>query len=294
MTTEQATRVVPAGWYQDPANTANVRWWNGITWTEHVEAKPADQQAAAAGALALEARAMERQHGITTAENDIIMSAATGDVPAGHPRTGTIAIVGATPYRSSRTGTVSSWLLGLTPAIALILAVVAAYVFFYVTPTPLVAAVGVVLYALGFLWAVGDARALAARGHKTASPLWALALPIVGPLLYLVNRRRRAPGSKPLIAFFVLLVLAAGIPLAGVATGSAATLTKALEVQQAVRADLVGTGAATSVTCPPLLESVAAGTVFTCDAVLPNGNTVHVWVSFDNEQGQFSWALANR
>ncbi|MEO5919936.1 MAG: DUF2510 domain-containing protein [Pseudolysinimonas sp.] len=290
---EQATRVVPAGWYQDPANAGNVRWWNGITWTDHVEAKPTGEQAAAASALALEARAMERQHGITTAENDIIMSAATGDVPSGHPRTGTIAIAGS-PHRMAPTGTASAWLLGLTPLIGLVLTVVAAYVFFYVTPTPLVAAVVVVLYALGFMLAVGDSRTLEARGHHTASPMWALALPVIGPLLYLVNRRLKAPGSKPLIAFLVLLVVAAGIPLAGVATGSAATMTKALEVQQAVRADLVGTGAATSVTCPPILESIAAGTVFTCDAVLPDGNTVHVWVSFDNEQGQFSWALANR
>lgn len=295
MTTEQATRVVPAGWYQDPANPANVRWWNGITWTDHVEAKPADQQAAAAGALALEggaaaeARAMERQHGITTAENDIIMSAATGEA---HPRTGGIAIVG--PHKEASTGTVSSWLLGVTPIIALVLTILGGYVFFYITPTPLVAAVAVVIYVLGFLWAVGDSRALATRGHKIASPLWTLALPVIGPLLYLVNRRRRAPGSSPLIAFLVLFVIAAGIPLAAVASGSAAVVTKALEVQQAVRADLVGTGAASSVTCPPILESVAAGTVFTCDAVTPDGNTVHVWVSFDNEQGQFSWALANR
>ncbi len=301
MTTEQATRVVPAGWYQDPANPANVRWWNGITWTDHVEPKPADQQAAAAGALALEARAMERQHGITTAENDIIMSAVSadpkhgtghGDSQSGQPRTGTIAIVG--PHSAVSTGTISSWLLGITPGLAFVFTLLAGYVFFYVTPTPLVAAVGVVVYALGFFWAVGDSRALATRGHKIASPLWSLALPVVGPLLYLINRRRRAPGSSPLIAFLVLLALVAGVPLVGVATGAAATVTRALDVQQAVRADLVGTGAATSVTCPPILESVSAGTVFTCDAVLPSGDTVHVWVSFDNEQGQFSWALANR
>lgn len=292
MTTDQATRVVPAGWYQDPANAANVRWWNGITWTDHVEVKPTGQQAASAGALALEARAMERQHGITTAENDIIMSAVQGDTQAGKPRTGTIAIVG--PQSAVSTGTISSWLLAVTPVIALLLTLIAGYVFFYVTPTPLVAAVAVVVYVLGFLWAVGDSRTLATRGHTIASPLWTLALPVIGPLLYLINRRRRAVGSSPLIAFLVLLAITAGIPLVGIATGGAAVVTKALEVQQAVRADLVGTGAATSVTCPPILESVAAGTVFTCDAVIPSGETVHVWVSFDNEQGQFSWALANR
>ncbi len=293
MTTEQATRVVPAGWYQDPANAANVRWWNGITWTDHVEAKPADQQAAAAGALALEARAMEREFGISTAENEIITRAATGGVPSGHPRTGTIAIVAA-GTRPVPTTTASSWLLAMSPVIAAVLAAVAAYVYFYVTPTPLVAAVAVVVYVLGFLWAVGDSRTLTARGHKAPSPLLALALPVAGPLAYLVVRRMKAPGSKPLIASLVMLALVAGVPLAGVATGASAVVTKPLEVQQAIRADLVGTGAATSMSCPPILESVASGTVFTCDAVLPTGETVHVWVSFDNEQGQFSWALANR
>ena len=274
MTTEQATRVVPAGWYQDPANAANVRWWNGITWTNHVEAKPTGQPAAAP---AVDTRAMEREFGISTAENEVITRAATR--AAG---------------RTIPTGTASSWLLAVTPLLAVVLAVVAAYVYFYVTPTPLVAAVAVVIYVLGFLWAVGDSRTLKARGHQAPSPLLALALPIVGPLLYLVVRRTKAPGSKPLIASLVLLVLAVGIPAAGFATGAASVIMKPLEVQQAVRADLVGTGAATSVSCPPILETVAAGTVFTCDAVLPSGETVHVWVSVDNEQGQFSWALANR
>ncbi len=283
MTTEQATRVVPAGWYQDPANPANVRWWNGITWTDHVEVKPTGQHAAAAGALALEARDMEREFGISTAENEIMTRAATGEAPASR--------AGA---RKVPTGTASSWLLAMTPVIALVLAIVAGYVYFYVTPTPLVAAVAIVVYVLGFLWAVGDSRTLKTRGHQAPSPLLALALPVVGPLLYLIVRRLKTPGSKPLIASLVMLALTAGIPLAGVASGGAAIVTKPLEVQQAVRADLVGTGAATSVSCPPILETVAAGTVFTCDAVLPSGETVHVWVSFDNEQGQFSWALANR
>jgi len=184
VTIEQATRVVPAGWYQDPANAANVRWWNGITWTDHVELKPTDQQAATAGTLALEARAMERQHGITTAENAIIMSAATGDVAVSHAGSGTLAI--SHPHRSASTSTVSSWLLGVTPIIALALTVLAGYVFFYVTPTPLVAAVAVVVYVLGFLWAVGDSRTLAARGHKVASPL--------------VTRLRQQPAHRPNIA----------------------------------------------------------------------------------------------
>ncbi len=41
--TDQAIRVVPAGWYEDPASRAHVRWWNGLAWTEHTALKPAEQ-----------------------------------------------------------------------------------------------------------------------------------------------------------------------------------------------------------------------------------------------------------
>jgi len=119
-------------------------------------------------------------------------------------------------------------------------------------------------------------------------------LPLVGPLLYLIVRRLRVSGTGPLVTFIGLLLLAVALPVGLAVTGSVPSATLALDVQSAVRADLVGTGAATSVSCPPLLESTAAGSVFTCDAVLPSGDTVHVWVSFDDDAGNFSWALANR
>ena len=38
--TDQATRVVAAGWYDDPQDPRMVRWWNGLGWTTHVEPKP--------------------------------------------------------------------------------------------------------------------------------------------------------------------------------------------------------------------------------------------------------------
>lgn len=38
--TDQATRVVAAGWYDDPQDPRMVRWWNGLGWTTHVELKP--------------------------------------------------------------------------------------------------------------------------------------------------------------------------------------------------------------------------------------------------------------
>lgn len=308
MTTEQTTRVIPAGWYQDPADEGKVRWWNGMTWTEHVEVKPSNQGAAVAGALAIEtgpsitpeereaeARELERQYALGSAGADGMTRRASLTLDHRGPDTGTIPIVGmGAPHKAAKTGTASAFLLAATPLFANLLIVIAGYVYFYVTPTPLVAAVAVVLFVIQFLWAVGDARALLNRGLKAPTPLLALALPVIGSLVYLIARRRKVDGSTPLMLFGALLILAVGLPAVLVFTGNAATFAKALEVQQAVRADLVDSGTATSVTCPPVLDSIETGSIFTCDATLTDGTTAHVWVSIDNEAGDFSWALANR
>jgi len=287
VTTQQTTRVVPAGWYQDPADDAKVRWWNGLTWTEHVEMKPTDQRAA-------EARELERQYGISTGESEIITRRASKTLDARGPATGTIPVQGvAAPTRPIRTGTTAAWLLSVTPVLTTVLTAIAGYVYFYVSPTPLVAVAAIVLVLMSFLWAVGDNRALENRG-LTGPPAILGIVPLVGPLLYLIARRGRISGSSPLIVWLVLFVVAILAPAALAVTGGAASLTKALEVQRAVHADLVGSGSAISVTCPPILESTATGTVFTCDATLPSGDIGHVWVSFDSDEGHFSWALANR
>jgi Protein of unknown function (DUF2510) len=297
VTTEQTTRVVPAGWYQDPADDARVRWWNGITWTEHVESKPSGASAPAAPVSddqrAAEARALQAQYDMS-GDADVMSRRESIALDHRGPDTGTIPIIGVTARKTAPTGTSSAWLLAFTPLLTTVLAVIAAYVYFYVTPTPLVAASAVVMVLLGFLWAVGDAHALESRGLPHPSALVGLALPLIGPLVYLLLRRRKVDGSAPLIAFVALLLITVVGPLALGFAGGAQTITKALEVQLAVRADLVGTGAAVSVTCPPIVESTKAGSIFTCDAVLASGETVHVWVSFDDEAGNFSWALANR
>jgi hypothetical protein len=298
VTTEPTTRVVPAGWYQDPADDAKVRWWNGITWTEHVEQKPAGAGAAVAGALAIESSAtdnakiqqLERQFEPEMSRRESIALDHRG------PDTGTIPIQGVAVPRpkAPKTGTTSAMLLAFIPLFATVLSAVAAYVFFYVTATPLVVAVAVVLWVMGFLWAIGDSRALQTRGLPAPSALLALALPVVGPLLYLIVRRARVAGSAPLFTFIGLLLIAVVLPVGLGVAGAVPNVTMALEVQGAVSADLVGSGAATSVTCPPIIGSTAAGSVFTCDAVTPAGDTAHVWVSIDDEAGNFSWALANR
>jgi hypothetical protein len=30
--------IAPAGWYRDPLGLPQVRWWNGMSWTNRIEA----------------------------------------------------------------------------------------------------------------------------------------------------------------------------------------------------------------------------------------------------------------
>lgn len=335
--TDQATRIVPAGWYEDPASTAHVRWWNGLAWTEHTTLKPtaaprsepAVQEPTAyatqnyldsfqgrtavststgsthtAETLAriAEARELERQYGISTAEHDVIVSAAQAGAAAdGTPRD---AVVEETLSRRALreaeyddadegTATASSWFIALWPLLTLVAAIVAVYVFFYVTPEPsvagipLVAGLIVVPYLLGLVWALADARRLRQRGHRPAGP----ALALLGPLVYLVARRVRVSGSGPLVALLVLTVLVVGAPLAAYLTGAATSVTTALQIQQDVRATYVDTGRLASVSCPILVESIAAGSLYECNGTTLDGRSQRVWVSIDSADGTPSYAL---
>lgn len=339
--TDQATRVVPAGWYEDPASSAHVRWWNGLAWTEHTALKPTptpvaqpetathndgfgsgrygdgyasqEQVTTATGSTATpetlariaEARELERQYGISTAENDIIMQAAQGDASYSGANYGGASTGSdyrpwnAEPepeYEEPGTNTASAWFIALWPLLTLAAAATAAYLAFYVMPEPsvagipVVAAIAIVPTLLTLLWAATDARKLRLNGYRPASP----ALAVLGPLVYLIGRRVRVPGSGPLALLLVLTVIAVGAPVAAYLTGSAVPVTKALEIQQTVQADLVGNGVLASVSCPVFIESLDLGSLYSCNGVLPDGGEKLVWVSIDTEDGKFSYALALR
>ncbi|CAN5140393.1 hypothetical protein BH11ACT3_BH11ACT3_18020 [soil metagenome] len=302
----EATRVVPAGWYQDPASAALVRWWNGVTWTEHTAEKPtitpnveispvsvsADAAAASTADKIAEARALEREFGISTAEHAIM----TGAAPSAYPSTGSLAIVKSdaaaatvTP-RAVRTSTIPAWLLGISPIFAFVVTVVGAFVYLYVSPSPLVLGLVAALWLIGLLWAVADQRTVAARGLAATSPAWAL----LTPLVYLIMRRRRVAGSGPLIAFLAVIVLAIGIPAVLSATGGIVPLTTALAVQQELQRGLVETGQAQSVSCPAAIVDNSVGEFVTCDVVLSDGTKTHAIFSFDDVDGGFSYTLSLR
>lgn len=357
--TDQATRIVPAGWYEDPASSAHVRWWNGLAWTEHTTLKPTtppqpqaqpawqtgtdawgsrsplDQYQGGTGAGAgagqtgqvttatgsihtpetlariAEARELERQYGISTAEHDIILRAATDGAQTDRAGVGDAGRGGDavdTPrryrrwdpdddlYADERTGTASAWFLALWPVLTLVAAVTAGYVYFYVTPEPAIAGIPVIAalvlvpYLLTLVWAATDSRALRNRGHRPASA----GLAVLGPLVYLIGRRARVAGSGPLVALLLLTLAAFGAPAAAYYTGAAAPVTKALEIQETIREDLVGSGRLASVACPPLYESMEPGTYYTCTGTTPAGGSRKVWVSFEDADGAFSYALSVR
>jgi hypothetical protein len=336
--TDQAIRVVPAGWYEDPASRAHVRWWNGLAWTEHTALKPTPVpvvvpppvtpsygqygDAYATGqngtstqtgstqtgstqtpetlARIAEARDLERQYGISTAENDIIMRAAR----EGH-RSETSATTSdyrpwnAEPepvYEEPSTSTASAWFIALWPLFTLAAAAVAAYLAFYVMPEPsfagipVIAAVALVPTVLTLIWAATDAHRLRSRDFEPAPA----ALALLGPLVYLIGRRARVKGSGPLVTLILLTLVAVGGPTAAFFTGTAVPVTKALEIQQAVQAEYVASGELVSVSCPVFVENLQKGSLYECRGVLPDGGRKIVWVSIDTEDLDFSFALAVR
>lgn len=337
--TDQATRIVPAGWYEDPASSAHVRWWNGLAWTEHTTLKPttppqpqvqvAAQQAGAQQAVTTatgsihtaetlariaEARELERQYGISTAEHDAIVDSATAGA-YGYATTGSTAIrrdddvleetVSRRSLRQSHpedfygdqgAATASAWFIALWPVLTLVAAVAAGYVAFFVNfePSvagiPLVAGLVLVPLLLTLVWAATDARRLRQRGHRPASP----GLAFLGPLVYLIARRVRVPGSGPLVTLILLSIVAIGGPVAAYYTGAAAPVTKALEIQQTIQSDLVGSGRLLSVTCPIFVESTVQGSLYTCAGTRADGLSQRVWVSIDSSDGDFSYALEVR
>lgn len=319
--TDQATRVVPAGWYQDPATPDQVRWWNGLAWTEHVRDKPGAETSAAnqgvtirttAGQAAVEettaqriaaARELERQFGIGTSENEIITGAAALGYGSSASSQGaqTPAAAATAPAAigagrrsatsrsaTSRTATGSAWLIALSPLLAIVLGIVAAYIYFYVYATPIVFVVAAAVpYLLVVLWALSDGRALKARGFIPPSP----ALALLTGLGYLIARRIKVPGSGPLAMLLVVGVLAFGSLPAAALLGQLNGLTSALNIQHTISADYIAHGEAVSVSCPAFVDASVTGTLYTCDATTAIGTVRQIWVSIDGD-GTFSYALA--
>ncbi|MEO6115605.1 MAG: DUF2510 domain-containing protein [Pseudolysinimonas sp.] len=299
--TDQATRVVTAGWYQDPASSVQVRWWNGVAWTEHVREKPTSspattgqvaigqagyaQSAGAASTATTEtheqriaaARDLERQFGIGTSEIPVVASRA----PAA---TATMSAKQAAAHAS----TAAAWMIALSPVLALVVGLAAAYIFFYLLPNPIVFVIAAAVpFLLCLLWAAGDRRTLKDRGFKPPSALFAL---LTG-LGYLIARRTRVPGIGPIAMLIVVGLLTFGlIPVASL-MGQTQGLSSALNIQRTISTELISQGKAVSVNCPPFVDASTIGTLYTCDATTGTGVHRTIWVSIDGANGKFSYSF---
>ena len=289
--TDQATRVVAAGWYEDPASAAQVRWWNGVAWTDHTREKPAatSQTTVTPDLGADQVRELERQFlyggdAAAQAAAEIGSDGRRGRRPRRSIEADRARIYGA------HTTTGSVWLIALSPLLVIVVAIAVGYLYFYVDPQPLVLAVGAVPILLGLLWAITDSRKLRDWGNEAASGTWAL----LGPLVYLIARRIKVKGSGPLAAFLVVTALAIAVPATAVALEVTRPITAALNIQSTVRADYVGSGQATGVTCPPFAEATTVGAVYTCEATMADGQLRNVIVSIDSTEGDFSYAFGLR
>lgn len=289
--TDQATRVIAAGWYEDPASSAHVRWWNGAAWTDHTREKPATPPQAAASPNADlgvdQVRELERQF---LYAGDAAAQAAAEIGPDGKRSRKPRRSIEADRARiyAPHTTTGSVWLVALSPILVVVVGIAVAYFYLYVDPQPIILAVIALPYLLGLLWAVTDARKLRDWGNEAASPAWGL----LSPLVYLLARRRRVKGSGPLVAFLVVLGLVIAVPVGAWALGATKPVEAALTIQNTVRNELVGSGQALSVTCPPFAEATTVGAIYTCDATLADGRTTTIIVSIDSSDGDFSFAPA--
>ena len=242
-----------AGWFSDPASIMQLRWWDGVAWTDHTMAAP--QEVAIANAP-LDAWTPPAQH-VETApvrERRRGRSAATAALPpvpvpqvpvsqAATPYATVPVNVGwdgtnapyvpfsqqfspmrmLTPVRSAGSpNTPAIWLLALLPLI-LIPAQIAGF-YTRVTTTN----VGAVSFGVGVLAAVialviADTVCLRRRNLPAASPLWLL---LLAPLVYFIARRVKfkktgvtsnAPGNVFVLSYFAMpvVVYLAVLPLEG-------------------------------------------------------------------------------
>lgn len=258
--TDQATRVVPAGWYEDPSDAEKVRWWNGINWTDHTQDKPELD---------------------VDGDND-------EEAVLAEARTASTATRARTRVRT--TSTAESWIVAFTSGALAVALLVAGWAWLYVAPTLLwLGIAGAVVYALSVLFALLDRRKLARWGHRPPAAVTAV---LTAPV-YLLVRALRLPRSwGQFVACILLAVGLIGAPLGAWFGGALGGVETAVRIQSEIRDELVGSGTASSVSCPPVADTTTVGSIYACSVTLPDGSERSLWVSIDSSDGAYSYAFA--
>jgi len=267
-----ASVVIPAGWYEDPAGQSDMRWWDGANWTAHtmmhppvaaVATTPLPQQAFGSAPQPWSPQPWSHEPFLTPA------------VP-----------LWSTPY---------IWILSALPLAELALSYGAGFLWglMFRTAESAILEIGltILFVALYVLLAILDYRALGRLGYvKRASPVL-----IIIPLIYMVGRAaavRRVTGKGLLPLFVVLanlILLAVVIVLVGVntvsglSTVSAADLNQRqlINIEQGIQSTLAQHNIHVTVTCPEDAPSTPLNVPFTCTATDSSGASAPITAHFD-------------
>lgn len=253
--TDQATRVVPAGWYEDPSDAEQVRWWNGINWTDHTQDKPE-----------------------------------LGDDESTSEERPAVAAAMRARNRIRTTSTAESWVVAFTSGVLAVALLTAMWAWLYVGPSLLWGAIALgVVYALSVLFAMLDRRKLTRWGHKPPASITSF---LTAPI-YLLVRALRLPGSwGQFTACLLLIVGLIGVPAGAWFSGALGGVETAVRIQSEIHADLVGSGQASAVSCPPIADTTTVGSIYSCNVTLADGSEKALWVSIDSDEGDYSYAFA--
>ena len=204
LVSEQTTDAPAAGWYPDPSTDTQLRWWNGVEWTDQVAPVTPEQPVADVAAADVPADAPAAYP-------------APAVVPAAYPAPAVVPAVAADG--SSRWGTVSVWLLAFMPWLSIIGLIAAGVMSIYpANPDWWWVSALLLPWVLTVLLAVLDVQRLRQWLHtNVASWAWALlGAPVYLIVRHVVLRPRARFGSAPMwvaLINILLAVVAAGVAL---------------------------------------------------------------------------------
>ncbi|HNP16645.1 MAG TPA: DUF2510 domain-containing protein [Terrimesophilobacter sp.] len=198
MSIDTANTVIIAGWYPDPANNAQARWWDGSQWStttrpRHPVAPPQPDRYFSPVAIRTDAtlppidpyRPMNRRY--DTQDN---VSMAAKPIMQFHP---------------TRAYTGAAWTIATMPVWATLLVLGLIITLGDLYSTFLIALTSVVIFAFAVSLAVHDRHVLDNSLHtRTATPWWML----LSPLVYLIVRgyhvsRTVGHGWAPLVVYIL-------------------------------------------------------------------------------------------
>jgi hypothetical protein len=283
--TNTSGSTTPAGWYPDPAGSANLRWWDGATWTAHLAPPPTP---APTPTPVFQAATQP------IADQGLVTAGTEPCVPFQGSWNQSAQSSGEDFARPAQWNTASAWLLAFSPLVAVIaisalVAVNGATLYFTgtassnLTPIFAIVAIGFGVFLLEILFAAMDRRKLQSFGYLQPASVWWV---LLAPLAYLIVRgiavsREVRHGFGPLIAYIVtsvaivLLIVGAAVAVPLVIASHAGTdASYATQFAADLQKGLDQNGGKYTVTCPPTIPTTI-GARFSCTATDTATNTAH-------------------